>query len=497
MTGDTILEMNDIVKSFPGVLALKGAGLRVRTGEVTALLGENGAGKSTLMKILTGVHKKDSGQILYDGVEVEFGGSSQASEAGIAIIHQELNLVPHMRIYENVFLGRELTKAMGALDVAAMVTRTRELLGMINVDLDPTREVRGLSIAMQQMVEIAKALSLNARVIVMDEPSDALPDEEVDSLLAIMEELKKQGKGIVYITHRLSEVFRICDRVTVLRDGELIGEVPISDLDYDGLVRMMVGRQLTEQFPYSAPHIDGEVALRVSHLSNKFVHDVSFELRRGQVVGISGLAGAGRTELAKTVYGVYPLDQGFIEVLGRPVSIGSPGEAIRHGIFYISEDRKGDGLILGLNVKTNISLSGLRKVTRFGRLNLAAEQRICTAYKEDLQIRTPSLGQLVRNLSGGNQQKIAIAKGLMSDPEVLILDEPTRGIDVGAKKEIYTLINALKESGKAILVISSEMPEVLGLSDEVLVMHEGRIRGKFARADASQERIMATIVKPE
>lgn len=491
--GEVILEMKGIVKSFPGVLALNGAGLHVRRGEVTALLGENGAGKSTLMKILTGVYKKDSGQILYEGNEVEFSNSRQASEAGIAIIHQELNLIPHLRIYENVFLGRELTKS-GGLDIKAMVERTRELLGRINVQLDPTREVKGLSIAMQQMVEIAKALSLNAKVIVMDEPTDTLPEEEVNSLFGIVEELKKQEKGIVYITHRLGEVFRICDRATVLRDGELVAELPVGELDYDGLVRMMVGRQLTEQFPYTESRVDGEVVLRVSHLSNEFVHDVSFDLKRGQVLGISGLAGAGRTELAKTIYGALPVDSGSVEVLGKRVSITSPTAAIRHGIFYVSEDRKGDGLVLSLDVKSNITLSGLRKITRHGSLDLRAENRICTAYKADLQIRTPSLTQLVRNLSGGNQQKIALAKGLMSDPQVLILDEPTRGIDVGAKKEIYTLINALKESGKAILLISSEMPEILGLSDHILVMHEGRVRGQFARGDATQEKIMATIV---
>ena len=494
MMDEVILEMKDIVKSFPGVLALSGAGLSVREGQVTALLGENGAGKSTLMKILTGVQTKDSGQIVFEGREVEFDSARQAREAGIAIIHQELNLIPNLRIYENVFLGRELTKAGGALDIPAMIERTRELLAMIDVPLNPTREVRGLSIAMQQMVEIAKALSLNARVIVMDEPTDALPDHEVDSLLRIMAELKKQGKGIVYITHRLDEVFRICDRATVLRDGKLIAEMPIDELDYDGLVRMMVGRELTEQFPDTEPRTDGEVVLRVSHLSNRFVHDVSFELRRGQVLGIGGLAGAGRTELAKTIYGVHRLDSGSIEVLGKQVSITRPDEAIRHGIFYISEDRKGDGLVIGLDVRTNITLAGLRKITRHGVLNLRDEKRICTAYKDDLRIRTPSLTQLVRNLSGGNQQKIALAKGLMSDPEVLILDEPTRGIDVGAKKEIYTLINALAESGKAILLISSEMPEILGLSHEILVMHEGSIRGRFARGEATQEKIMATIV---
>lgn len=491
---ELILEMKDIFKSFPGVKALGGAGLKVRTGEAVALLGENGAGKSTLMKILTGVYKMDSGRIVYEGRDVEFTNSRAASDAGIAIIHQEMNLVPHMRIYENVFLGRELTKMGGALDIAAMVRRTKEIFARINVDLDPIRQVKGLSIAMQQMIEIAKALTFDAKVIVMDEPTDALPDEEVDSLLNLMGELKKQGCGIVYITHRLEEVFRICERATVLRDGEFIAEVSTDGLDYDSLVGMMVGRKLDQLFPYSPAKEDGEVALRVCGLSNEFIHDVSFQLRRGQVIGITGLAGAGRTELAKTIYGVYSHTKGTVEVLGKPVEITNPGKAIRAGIFYISEDRKGDGLVLGLDVKTNITLSSLRQITRFGRLNLKAEKRIAGKYQTELRIRTPSLTQLVLKLSGGNQQKIALAKGLMSNPDILILDEPTRGIDVGAKKEIYLLINEFKQSGKAVLLISSEMPEVLGVSDEILVMHEGTLRARFSRNEATQEKIMAVMV---
>ena len=491
---EPILEMQDIFKGFPGVQALSGAGLKIRAGEAVALLGENGAGKSTLMNILTGVHRKDSGRIVYGGEEVEYGSSRAASDAGIAIIHQEMNLVPQMRIYENVFLGREMTKTGGALDRAGMIRRTREIFGRINVQLDPERLVRGLSIAMQQMIEIAKALTFDARVIVMDEPTDALPDEEVDSLLALMGELKKQGCGIVYITHRLDEVFRVCERATVLRDGKFIAELPTSELDYDSLVRMMVGRELDQLFPYSPAEPDGEVALKVSGLSNDDIHDVSFEVRRGQVVGITGLAGAGRTELAKTIYGVFSHSAGTVEVLGKPVQISSPSEAIRAGIFYISEDRKGDGLVLGLDVKTNITLSSLRSITRFGRIDLRAEKRISDGFQKDLRIRTPSLTQLVKKLSGGNQQKIALAKGLMSNPDILILDEPTRGIDVGAKKEIYQLINEFKKSGKAVLMISSEMPEVLGVSDEILVMHEGSLRARFPREDATQEKIMAVMV---
>lgn len=491
---EILLEMKNITKTFPGVTALDKAGITVRSGEVVALLGENGAGKSTLMKVLTGVHKLDEGSIVYHGRNVSYGSPREAARDGIAIIHQELNLVPHMTVYENIYMGREIFNKFRKLDKKAMIKGTTELLGRINVQLDPKRPVKGLSIAMQQMVEIAKALALNSDVIIMDEPTDALPDDDVDSLLAIVDELRSQGKGIVYITHRLQEVFRICDRAIILRDGQLVGEKMVKDLEYDELVGMMVGRKLTDLFPYEPPLEDQEVVLEVENLCNEHVHDVSFSVRRGSIVGIAGLAGAGRTELAKTLFGVYPVQSGKILLNKKEVKIKSPKQAISNGIFYVSEDRKAEGLVLGQAVKTNITLSSLSKITRFYNINRKKEQQYGEQFRQDMNIRTPSLEQLAKNLSGGNQQKIVLSKGLMSEPELLILDEPTRGIDVGAKKEIYNLTNTMKRNGKAILMVSSEMPEILGICDEVIVMHKGRIKGRFSRKEATQEKIMSTIM---
>ena len=494
LVGELLLRMEGISKSFPGVQALKNVSLNIYAGEAMALLGENGAGKSTLMKVMTGIYTRDEGTITYDGKEVTFRNSRDAAEQGISIIHQELNLIPHMKIYENIFLGRELKLGGGRLDKKAMIARTRELLASIHVDLDPEREIKGLSIAMQQMVEIAKALSLDARILIMDEPTGALPDEEVESLFHIVRNLKQQGKGIVYITHRLKEVFEICERATVFRDGQYIDEVPVSELDNEKLVSMMVGRKLTDQFPYVPPLDSDENVLSVEGLSNEYVQDISFSLKKGQIVGVAGLAGAGRTELAKTIYGVFPHEKGTITLKGKQVQIKDPNDAIAKGIFYVSEDRKGDGVILGSDVKTNMTISSLAKFTSHTRINKKRENEVCEQYRQDLNVRTPSLKQLVRNLSGGNQQKVVIAKALLSEPDVLILDEPTRGIDVGAKKEIYILANRLKQEGKAILLISSEMPEVLGISDKILVMHEGRIKGTLSREEATQEKIMSIIM---
>ena len=492
--GELLLRMEGISKAFPGVQALKDVSLNVYAGEAMALLGENGAGKSTLMKVMTGIYTRDEGTITYGGREVAFRNSRDAAEQGISIIHQELNLIPHMKIYENIFLGSEIKNCRGGLNKKAMIARTRELLDSINVSLDPEREIKGLSIAMQQMVEIAKALSLDARIIIMDEPTGALPDEEVDSLFRIVRDLKQKGKGIVYITHRLKEVFEICERATVFRDGQYIDEVPVSELDNEKLVSMMVGRKLTDQFPYVDPLDTDETILQVENLSNEYVKDISFVLKKGHILGVAGLAGAGRTELAKTIYGVYPHETGKIRLKGSDVEIRNPNDAIDKGIFYVSEDRKGDGVILGSDVKTNMTISSLSKFTSGTRINKKKENEVCEQYRKDLNVRTPSLRQLVRNLSGGNQQKVVIAKALMSEPDVLILDEPTRGIDVGAKKEIYILANRLKQEGKAILLISSEMPEVLGISDEILVMHEGRIKGTLTREEATQEKIMSIIM---
>ena len=490
---EAILTLRDIQKSFPGVHALKGVSLNVYPGEVMALLGENGAGKSTLMKVLTGVYQRDSGEIVFKGRPVAYRGARQAQEDGLAIIHQELNLVPKMRIYENIFLGRELKGKGGRLDKRAMMEKTRQLLERVRMPLDPRAQVKDLSIAQQQMVEIAKALLLNAQVIVMDEPTDALPDEEVDSLFAVIRGLRSEGKGIVYITHRLKEVFEICDRATVLRDGSFIGETPVKELTMDSLIGMMVGRTLDQQFPYQAVQ-PGEEVLRVEGLSNAHIHDVTFSLRRGEVVGCAGLVGAGRTELACTLYGLYPWEKGQVTLAGKPYRADNPSHAISQGLYYMTEDRKRNGLVMLMDVAGNITLSSLCAISRRGKLNKGKEKQVVRDYIQKMNIKTPSMTQRVRNLSGGNQQKIVLSKALMTEPDVLILDEPTRGIDVGAKKEIYLLINQLKARGKGILMISSEMPEILGMSDRVLVREGGRLKGELSRREATQEKIMSLIV---
>ncbi|HSK69467.1 MAG TPA: sugar ABC transporter ATP-binding protein [Candidatus Limnocylindria bacterium] len=490
--GRLILSMRDLTKAFPGVLALNKASLNVYEGEAMALLGENGAGKSTMMKVLTGVYQKDGGTITFLDREIEFKNARQAQEGGVAIIHQELNLVPKLRVYETVFLGRELTGRFGT-DRRGMIEKTRELLALVRVRIDPRQQVGELSIAQQQMVEIAKALLLDAKVIVMDEPTDALPDEEVESLFAVIRQLKAQGKAIVYISHRLEEVFRICERATVLRDGEFIAEVPVSELDMDGLIRMLVGRPLDQHFPYTRGE-GADVALRVRGLTNAHVKDISFELKKGEVLGVTGLVGAGRTELAQTLYGLYPWDAGEAELLGKPYKPENPRQAIARGLYYMTEDRKRNGLVMTMDVKQNITLSSLRALLRRGAIDARREREAAGNYIQKMRIKTPGMRQRAKNLSGGNQQKVVLSKALMTEPEVLILDEPTRGIDVGAKKEIYHLIGDLKERGKAVLMISSEMPEVLGMSDRVMVLHGGRKMGELDRAEATQERIMELIL---
>jgi len=494
VTYAAMLKMEGITKSFPGTLALNNVNLNVREGEVMALLGENGAGKSTLMKVLTGIYERDSGTVILDGREVAYTNPKQAQEDGIVFIHQELNLIPHMKVYENVFLGREVKKKNGLLDREYMIKRTMELLETVKMNLNPQQDIRTLSVAQQQMVEITKALSMDTKVIVMDEPTGALPDEEVGSLFEIIRELKKQNKCIVYISHRLKEVFEICDRATILRDGCLIAEKDVSELTQDTLISMMVGRTLDEQFP----HVDvtpGETILSVKNLGNAYVRDVSFELRKGEILGVTGLVGAGRTELAKTLSGVFPWTSGTVAIKGRNVSLRSTKQAINNGIYYMTEDRKGNGLVMQLDVRANATLSSLEKISSpWTGVNGKKERRTVGEYIERLNIRTPTMFQIIKNLSGGNQQKVILAKALMTEPEVLILDEPTRGIDVGAKKEIYTLINRLKERGKAIIMISSEMPEILGMCDRILVMNEGRLKGELSRHEASQEKIMEKII---
>lgn len=489
-----LLQLQGIDKSFPGVKALSGAALAVYPGRVMALVGENGAGKSTMMKVMTGIYTRDAGSITWLGNEVSFNGPKASQEAGIGIIHQELNLIPQLSIAENIFLGREFVNGVGRIQWKRMHAEADVLLKRLNLRFSSHKLVGDLSIGDQQMVEIAKVLSFESKVIVMDEPTDALTDTETASLFRVIRELKAQGCGIVYISHRMKEIFEICDDVTIFRDGQFIAERAVDTLDEDSLIEMMVGRKLEEQYPRlnKAP---GDVRLQVEHLSGPGVADVSFSLRKGEILGVAGLMGAGRTELMKVLYGALPRSAGSVILDGKRVQTRSPEEGLQNGIVYISEDRKRDGLVLGMSVKENMSLTALDYFSHSGgRLKHAEEQLAVSDFIKLFNVKTPSMNQPIGLLSGGNQQKVAIARGLMTRPKVLILDEPTRGVDVGAKKEIYQLINQFKEEGLSIILVSSEMPEVLGMSDRVLVMHEGRLSGDFPIEQASQEVLMAAAV---
>ncbi|TDQ59665.1 ribose ABC transporter ATP-binding protein [Mesocricetibacter intestinalis] len=488
-----LLKISAIDKSFPGVKALSNACLSVYAGRVMALMGENGAGKSTLMKVLTGIYSKDAGSIEYLGREVCFKNPKHSQEAGISIIHQELNLVGNLTIAENIFLGREFRTPWGAVDWRKMKAEADKLLARLNIKYASDRLCSELAIGEQQMVEIAKALSFDAKVIIMDEPTDALTDTETAALFKIIRELKAQNCGIVYISHRLKEIFEICDDVTVLRDGQFIGERQVSEINEDQLIEMMVGRCLEEQYPHleQAP---GELLLEVENVCGPGVDKVSFKLHKGEILGISGLMGAGRTELMKVLYGALPKTAGVIRLNGRTLDNRCPQDGLNSGIVYISEDRKGDGLILGMSVKENMSLTSLEYFSKGGSLRHQAEQMAVDDFILMFNIKTPGRDQQIGLLSGGNQQKVAIAKGLMTRPNVLILDEPTRGVDVGAKKEIYQLINEFKKDGLSILMVSSDMPEVLGMSDRILVMGGGQIRAEFSRAEATQEKLLAAAI---
>ncbi|MBC3619323.1 ribose ABC transporter ATP-binding protein RbsA [Vibrio metschnikovii] len=489
-----ILALSQIDKAFPGVKALDQACLNVYPGRVMALMGENGAGKSTLMKVLTGIYSKDAGTIEYQGQPASFKGPRDSQQAGISIIHQELNLIPQLTIAENIFLGREKTSAFGRILWQEMYAEADQLLARLNVKHSAKTLLGELSLGEQQMVEIAKALSFESKVIIMDEPTDALTDTETASLFNVINELRHQGCGIVYISHRLKEIFEICDDITVLRDGKFIGQCQVSETDEDGLIEMMVGRKLEEQYPRIDVEPENKVCLEVIGLTGSGIHDVSFTLRRGEILGISGLMGAGRSELMKVIYGALPSERGVINLNGRTINPVSPQDGLANGIAYISEDRKGDGLVLGLSVKENMSLCALDKLTKGIQIQHGAEATAVEDFIQLFNIKTPSRNQIIGHLSGGNQQKVAIAKGLMTRPKVLILDEPTRGVDVGAKKEIYQLINKFKAQGMSIILVSSEMPEVLGMSDRILVMHEGRISGEFDAKQANQENLLACAV---
>ncbi|KAB1520243.1 ribose ABC transporter ATP-binding protein RbsA [Photobacterium damselae] len=488
-----ILALEGIEKAFPGVKALDNACLNVYPGKVMALMGENGAGKSTLMKVLTGIYSKDAGEVRYQGAPVHFHGPRHSQEAGISIIHQELNLIPELTIAENIFLGREKTNVFGGIKWAEMYREADALLKRLNVKHSSRQLLGELSLGEQQMVEIAKALSFKSQVIIMDEPTDALTDTETESLFNVINELRSEGCGIVYISHRLKEIFEICDDITVLRDGKFIGECRVADTDEDGLIEMMVGRRLDEQYPRIAVK-HGTTCLEVKNLTGSGINDVSFTLDRGEILGISGLMGAGRTELMKVVYGALTRESGDVILDGKIINPISPQDGLANGIAYISEDRKGDGLILGLSVKENMSLCALEQLSNGIKIDQQQEVIAVEDFIRLFNIKTPTRDQIIGNLSGGNQQKVAIAKGLMTKPKVLILDEPTRGVDVGAKKEIYQLINQFKADGMSIILVSSEMPEVLGMSDRILVMHEGRISGEFTPEEANQEKLLACAV---
>ena len=487
-----LVAMKDIEKSFPGVRALHNAQLDLRPGEVHALMGENGAGKSTMMKILAGIYRRDGGEILLDGKPVEINSPRQAQDLGIGIIHQELNLMPHLTAAQNIFIGREPRKAGGLLlDEAKLNADAAEIFASMHLKLDPRTPVGGLTIARQQMVEIAKALSYRSRVLIMDEPTAALNDAEINELFAIIARLKAEGVGIVYISHKMDELKRIADRVTVMRDGEYIGTVPAAETPVEKIIAMMVGRALSDERPVVPDHSNSEVVLEVKNINRgSEIRNVSFSVRKGEILGFAGLMGAGRTEVARAIFGADRRESGDIFMHGKKVDIRKPEDAVRAGIGYLSEDRKHFGLATGMDVRNNVVLASLgRFAGPGGLLKEAAMQQAAVRYIDQLAIKTPSDRQEVRLLSGGNQQKIVIAKWLLRDCEVLSFDEPTRGIDVGAKNEIYKLLNALAQQGRAIIVISSELPEVLRLSHRIAVMCEGRLTG-ILPSGASQEEIM-------
>lgn len=488
---DYLLEMKEISKSFPGVKVLDGVQLNLKRGEVLALMGENGAGKSTLMKILGGIYQRDGGTIVVKGQTQENMTPDIAAKRGIAIIHQELNLIPHLSVMENIFLGREFTYGKsGFVNWSRMRTEAKRWLEQLAIDLDPATPVGELSVGQQQMIEIAKALSMQADILVLDEPTAALTNREIDALFDVIAALKRKGVGMIYISHRMEEIFQISDRITVLRDGRYVGTVRTAETSLDELVKMMVGREITDRFP-KVEVKPGEERLRVENLTVRGkLSGISFSVRSGEIVGVAGLMGAGRTEMAKALFGAERIDGGAIFVDGKPVRISQPIDAIRAGIALVTEDRKEEGLVLPLSVRENIALPNLAKLASLGVMNRRAEQALSDETIRRLLIKTAGGEQAAGSLSGGNQQKVVIGKWLATQPKILILDEPTRGVDIGAKKEIYDIMNRLAQEGVAILMISSELPEVLGMSDRVLVMHEGRITGSFSRAEATQELIM-------
>ncbi len=500
-----LLEMRDITKSFPGVRALKGVSLSVQAGEVRAMLGENGAGKSTLMNILDGVFADYGGEIRIDGRPVSIRSPRDAQNLGVAMIHQELNLVPELSVSDNIFLGRELRTPYGTIDRPRMRRETARLLAELDLTTPLARPVRLLRIAEQQLIEVAKALSLNARILIMDEPTSALAESEVERLFGVIRQLSAHGVAIIYISHRLEELPRIAHTVTVMRDGEHIGTRPLAEVSRAEMIHMMVGRPLQELFPKTVNVSDREL-LRVEHLElhsdageRRRLHDVTFTLHAGEIVGLAGLLGAGRTEVLETIFGVHPrrVVRGHVVLDGQPLDARSPHAAIRRGLAFITEDRKGQSLVTLLSVRFNISLAALDRFVRWLVVNQRGERAAVHEYIRDLRIKTPSPATIVNTLSGGNQQKVVLAKCLLARPRVLLMDEPTRGIDVGAKAEIYALMNQLTAEGLGIIMVSSELPELLAMCDRILVLCEGRLTAEFQRGGVTQEMILAAATARE
>ena len=485
------LEMRNIVKQFPGVLALDHVNLKVRKGEVHALLGENGAGKSTLMKILSGAYQKDEGEILFDGQPVEINSAQDAQRLNISTIYQELNLTDQLTVAENIFMGRQIMKNRMMVNWKAMYVEAQKILDDLGVEIDSHTIVGNLGVAHKQMVEVAKALSINSKVLILDEPTAPLTNREIEVLFNTIRMLKDRGVAIIYISHRLEEVMEVCDRATIMRDGQNVTELNVADTNLDEIIRYMVGRELKDKFPKI--HIEpGDERLRVENIhAGKQVNGVSLFARGGEILGIAGLVGAGRTETARAIFGMDPKESGDIYVDGEKVEINQPLDAIKAGIGFVTEDRKAEGLVLTMPVGQNITLATLEKFGSAAHLSLGDEKNAVLDYIEKLNIKTPSHMQLARNLSGGNQQKVVLAKWLLSNSKVIIFDEPTRGIDVGAKIEVYNIINSLIKEGVAVEMISSELPEILGMSDRVAVMHQGEITGVFDNdGTLTQEKIL-------
>ena len=486
-----ILDMQNISKTFPGVKALDGVQLQVRPGEVHALMGENGAGKSTLMKILMGIYTMDDGgTITFDGKPYEVHNPKEAMDTGIAMIHQELNPILDMTVYENIFVGREIRK-YGIVDKKAEIEESKKLIAECGLHVSPTETLRHLTVAQCQLIEIIKAISVNAKVIIMDEPTAAITDREVELLFGHIRRLKEKGVAIIYISHRMDEIFSICDSVTVYRDGKYVGRGTTQELDENALIKMMVGREITDVFPKLEAEI-GETVLEANHITRADgkVNDVSFQVRAGEILGIGGLVGAGRSELVEGIFGMHALSGGEITVKGKHVKVHTPKDIIREGVALVTEDRKVTGLNLSGTVNDNISMVAIQKTLQNGLYSTKKARSVSEEYIGKLKIKTPSGDEIVNNLSGGNQQKVVISKWLLNDPDIIIMDEPTRGIDVGAKRDIYLLIGSLVQQGKAVIIISSEIPELMGVCDRILVMAEGHLSGELERKEFSQESIM-------